>query len=563
MSEECSMSGRRGVAATLKACFIIIAVLGASIQAAGLSGSVMDGSGRPVAGALVKLSRADGRFTFMLTSEAGGHYSTPNLPSGRYSVQGFGDRFQSTPSDPVELNGREANLDLVMTHPREIHLPPKTDFTEAEYAALMPQGEGKELLLSKCTVCHSAGNFVSRRKTPNDWKDTVVKMRYRWDQNPAMVEKILAATGRKISTITDQDIDEMAGYLAANFGMEQPPLVPPLHQDYHLPRALLTGVQGRFVVMEMDLGNAQVGSYDIDQQGIIWVSEKTSGILGRLDPETLTYQRVHTPPVNVTEEFFGGVAVDPHGKIWFSSNVVPAAQWFQYDPLAAKIINTYDVPLPTRPGGDIYFNSFAFPDNGTVWSVVTAFHRVYKLDPRTREISEFSMREGQHPFGMTIAGDGNIWYAGDNDDMLVKIDMATEELIPYKLNPNTGPRRLATDQDGNIWAASIDRNALVKLDYRTGKVTEFVPPSADTLHDKKLEKILQGVDVDKSRNLIWFSEYEAIRLGRFDPATGSFLEFPLITAESQPWIVQVDPLNKNRVWWNSRNGRIGYLELRE
>jgi virginiamycin B lyase len=354
----------------------------------------------------------------------------------------------------------------------------------------------------------------------------------------------------------------MADYLAMNFNLDTPPLLGTPHPDSHLPRTLLQVDEAKYEVMEMNLGDALVGSYDIDPEGIIWVSEKISGILGRFDPETLSYSRIHIPPVNVTEEFFGGVAVDPEGKVWFSSNVVPNAQWFQYDPGNDEIINTYDVPLPTRPGGDIYFNSFAFPENGSIWSVVTAFHKVYKLDPKTRAIKEFFMREGQHPFGMTIAGDGNIWYAGDNDSILVRIDPDTDELTSFPLNPNTGPRRLATDAQGNLWTAAIDRSALVKMDYRTGEVTEFTPPSAHIMQGLPIvEKYLQGVDVDKARNLIWFSEYESLKLARFDPATNTFLEFPLATAESQPWIVKIDPKNSNRVWWNSRNGRIGYLEF--
>ena len=163
---------------------------------------------------------------------------------------------------------------------------------------------------------------------------------------------------------------------------------------------------------------------------------------------------------------------------------------------------------------------------------------------------------------MTIAGDGNIWYAGDNDSILVRINPDTDELTSFPLNPNTGPRRLTTDADGNLWTSAIDRSALVKMDYQTGEVTEYIPPSAHILQGQPIvEKYLQGVDVDKIRNLIWFSEYEAIKLARYDPSEDSFLEFSLATAESQPWIVKVDPKNSNRIWWNSRNGRIGYLEL--
>ena len=542
---------------------LLLVCAGPNIYAANLTGVINSASSQPNSGVLVKVKSVDSRYLFMVVSQEGGRYETPELPPGKYSVQGLGGGFQSNISDPVEINDNSQRVDLSMNMPQIQYPPPKKDYTEEEFAQLMPQGEGRNLTLTKCTLCHSAGNFVSRRKTSTDWHDTVVKMRYRWEQMPMLVDAYTARTGKTVAPITDPEIEIMSDYLTSNFSLDTPPLYGPPHPDSHLPRTLLKGDEARYVVMEMNLGDALVGSYDIDSEGIIWASEKTSGILGRLDPKTLSYERIHIPPVNVTEEFYGGVSVDPQGMVWFSSNVVPNAQWFQYDPGNNEIINTYDVPLPTRPGGDIYFNSFTFPENGSIWSVVTAFHKVYKLDPATRKIKEFFMREGQHPFGMTIAGDGNIWYAGDNDDILVRIDPNTDEVTPFELKPKTGPRRLATDKDGNIWAAAIDRSALVKMDYLTGQVTEFTPPSAHTIQGMPVEKFLQGVDVDKTRNLIWFSEYEAIKLARLDPATNTFLEFSLATAESQPWIVKIDPLNSNRVWWNSRNGRIGYLEIIE
>ena len=528
-----------------------------------LTGVVKDRLEQPVVGALVKVKDINSRIMFMVVSQAQGRYTTPDLPTGSYTVQSFGGGRQSEASPPILIEGGMVAMDISMNIPQIIYPPAKRNYTEIEFMNLMPEGEGKSVLLGKCTICHSTGYFVSRRKTPKDWKDTVIKMRYRWEQMPTFIQAYTTRTGKEPTAITDYEIEIMANYLAKNFNLNTPSLYDSPHPDSHLPITLLTGDEAKYVVMEMNLGDALVGSYDIDQQGIIWVSEKTSGILGRLDPKTYLYSRIYTPPVNVTEEFFGGVAVDPEGMVWFSSNVVPDAQWFQYDPGNNEIINTFDITLPTRPGGDIYFNSFAFPENGSIWSVVTAFHKVFKLDPITRKVKEFFMREGQHPFGMTIGADGNIWYAGDNDDILVKIDPDTDEMTSYNLNPKTGPRRLATDAEGNIWAAAIDRNVLVKVDYQTGEVIEFIPPSADKIQGVPVEKYLQGIDVDKERNLIWFSEYEAIKLARFDPVKNNFLEFPLLTAESQPWIVKIDPQNSNRVWWNSRNGRIGYLELFE
>ena len=148
-----------------------------------------------------------------------------------------------------------------------------------------------------------------------------------------------------------------------------------------------------------------------------------------------------------------------------------------------------------------------------------------------------------------------IWYAGDNDNFLGRVDPSTGEITKFELpTPDSRPRRLTTDAAGNIWANTLSEGKLVKLDYRTEEMTEYSPPTTGPG---------QGIDVDTERNLVWFGEYGAVQIGRLDPSTRAFVEFPLTNANAQPWIIQADPSNRNRVWWNSRNGRIGYIELME
>ena len=62
-----------------------------------VEGVVKNSSGQPLAGAYVKLRDAEKRLTFMVISQAQGRYSATNLPPGKYSVQGVGDGFQSSP----------------------------------------------------------------------------------------------------------------------------------------------------------------------------------------------------------------------------------------------------------------------------------------------------------------------------------------------------------------------------------------------------------------------------------------------------------------------------------
>ena len=66
----------------------------------------------------------------------------------------------------------------------------------------LPDGAGKDLVMNVCTVCHEAGRFTSKKKTKEEWNDTVDKM---------------AARGAKAS---DQEFETIVAYLAKNFGKE-------------------------------------------------------------------------------------------------------------------------------------------------------------------------------------------------------------------------------------------------------------------------------------------------------------------------------------------------------
>jgi len=60
-------------------------------------------------------------------------------------------------------------------------------------------------------------------------------------------------------------------------------------------------------------------------------------------------------------------------------------------------------------------------------------------------------------------------------------------------------------------------------------------------------------------HLIWTSMQHVDKLGRLDPATGAWAEFPLMYAETDVRRIEVDPNNPKRVWYSGvLSSRIGY-----
>ena len=67
----------------------------------------------------------------------------------------------------------------------------------------LPEGVGKDLVMKVCTVCHEVDRIVSKRKTKEEWNDTVDKM---------------AARGAMAS---DEEFATIVTYLTKYFGKDQ------------------------------------------------------------------------------------------------------------------------------------------------------------------------------------------------------------------------------------------------------------------------------------------------------------------------------------------------------
>ncbi len=66
----------------------------------------------------------------------------------------------------------------------------------------LPDGAGKDLVMKVCTVCHELTRITSKKRTKEEWSDTVDKM---------------AARGAMAS---DEEFETIVNYLAKYFGKD-------------------------------------------------------------------------------------------------------------------------------------------------------------------------------------------------------------------------------------------------------------------------------------------------------------------------------------------------------
>jgi virginiamycin B lyase len=528
---------------------ILIAVLltmafGAStLQAANLTGVVRDTSGKPVEGALVKVSGTDTGLSYLVVSQTQGRYSTPKLLLGSYTVQAFGGRYQSDSAGLVEVsNDQQVEADRILNTARVIP-PPALRLANADYAQLMPEGEAKQLIVATCIRCHGLDRVVPARKTPEAWQITVNRMGYFLEDRSDLRQPL-----------SPQEKQSILDYLAKNFTRDTPRIPEPGPSDpnQHLPGTLLEGEKTRFVVMEFDpKTNADRLEIGVDSQGNPWLSEGGTAFFGWFDPATLTYNRIETPPGSDPRDL-GQIAVDPEGQIWVLDNGPdPDAELLSFDPKSREF-KSYAISAP--PGYKAPLNTLRFLD-GNVWGTGNVSSRVVKLDPSTGKITTYPSPRGSHPYGIAIA-DKAVWYITNYKNEIIRLDPQTGEQIPYLApTPKSGLRRMGADAVGNLWVGAQDSNKLLKLDTRSGEYTEYTVPTKNSAP--------YSVDVDTTSNLVWFSERDADKIGRFDPGTETFVEFPLLTAGIEARRILVDPVNPNRIWWGCASSMdlFGYIEI--
>jgi len=552
---------------TSAAAAILLAIIAPPLEAqnTGIAGVVKNAAGQPVTGAIVKIKNDNLGLAFSVVSQGEGRYASPSLPAGEYQVQAFGGSSQGMSAGPVDVgSGRQVNVDVVLNAPLQIPAVAKR-LTDEDYAKLMPgsnPAEIKEIAISDCKECHTLQWTVTARKSKEKWEGTVHRMYH-------------DLLGRRMPLWFALKDDEFVGgkrfdllidYLAKNFGPQSPldakvaePWAVPgaaAHPNRNLPPGLLSGASAKFIAMEFSLpADSMPNDIAVDSQGIAWVSERNTGMLGRFDPNLQAYTRIQVPAGKDPKFQLNAVAVDPQDHVWFVDDGLNA-RILQFNS-ASKEFTSYPIPeyrWAVPDAGPARIATLRF-SNGNVWASRLTAQKVLKLDPRTKKVTEFPIPRGSDPFGLAVTANDTVWVAEEVGNVVAKLDAQTGELVPHDVpTERSDLHGMGMDAKGNLWVAATEAGKLVKIEAQTGKATEFTPPSADAGP--------YSVDVDTKRNLIWVNEIFSDRIARFDPSNNTFVEFPLPSADLDVRRIEVDRSHPNRVWWSGAHAaKIGYIEV--
>jgi virginiamycin B lyase len=205
-------------------------------------------------------------------------------------------------------------------------------------------------------------------------------------------------------------------------------------------------------------------------------------------------------------------------------------------------------PLPFEETAGVH-SAFPTPD-GNVWFTEFALNRIAKLDPRTGKITEYQDSgdvPGERPGKHTIRVDarGNVWTSGSP---VSKFDPETGKFTHFMEVPSS--YGITFDKEGNVWFCVLKDNGTIgRIDAKTEKVTQWNPPT----HGRP-----QRLAID-SNDIVYFGERLGNKIGRFDPKTETFKEYPLPGPSATPYALAVD--KNNTVWYAStEQDLIGHLD---
>ena len=237
-------------------------------------------------------------------------------------------------------------------------------------------------------------------------------------------------------------------------------------------------------------------------------------------------------------------------------------------------VQEYPVPAGTHP------HDVAPAPDGTVWYTAQHTGKLGRLDPKTGKTTEVPLGDGSAPHGVIVGPDGAAWVTDGGLNAIVRVDPATSAVRVFRLPASTGytnlntatfdrrgvlwftgqsgiygrlhpttgamkvfraplgagPYGIATTPKGQVWYASLAGSHIARIDVRTGKATVVRPPTAS-----------QGARRvwPDSKGMIWVSEWNAGKVGRYDPATKKWREWR-VPGPAQVYAVYVD--DKDMVW---------------
>src|SRR6266704_1349345 len=214
----------------------------------------------------------------------------------------------------------------------------------------------------------------------------------------------------------------------------------------------------------------------------------------------------------------------------------PVAGSLTQPPTTSAITATGQFREYPLPQSDSQVMRLAIDHEGRVWFGEMGRNYLAVFDPQTQSFQQMIPPHGRNGMmGIQVAPDDTIWFAEQYANYIGHYFPKTGRFQFYPLPVYTvpdpsnagktltlpsAPNDLALDAHGDVWFTEFNADRLGRLDPRTGQMQQY-PLTAK----QSVEKLAPyGVAVDPEGS-VWFTESSADHIGRLDPSTGDIRLF--------------------------------------
>jgi virginiamycin B lyase len=403
--------------------------------------------------------------------------------------------------------------------------------------------QGRQLLpkTSKHDLSHKDELFTTCFQSCHSFQKRMAQET--WDENGWRARvtymRDVMMEGRKFS---DETLDDLVGYFTHAFGPNSPKPASPedLPQYKSLVRPFSPQAMNiAYVEFDFEAPNG-MGPWSAveDKDGMMWIPYYGRGnAVVRLDPKT--GEQTSFPLGFARKAGIHSAVPGVDGSVWFTEAAL--GKIGRLDPQTKQITEYQNTPLPngTRTGA----HTIRVDDRGLVW--VSGGPAISMFDPKTEQFRHFDLGG---TYGNYVGKDGEQWFTSFRDDG--PIGRIKDGTLSKFYPPTKGkPQRLEQDADGVVWFTERRGNKIGRFDPKTEQFKEFPLPGPEA------SPYAIGIDRD---HMIWYSSHEQDTLGRLDPKTGEVIEYPYPHSEISMREFFVD--SQGRMWYaSSVNNKIGYF----
>jgi virginiamycin B lyase len=362
-----------------------------------------------------------------------------------------------------------------------------------------------------------------------------------WRQRVKYMRDTMMAGER--ARLTDDKVEDFTSYLTVAFGPKSPkPQSPQDLPQYKSTVRPFNAAAMNIAYVEYDFPAPNgMGPWSAaeDKDGMLWIPYYGRGNeVVRLNPATGEMKPFPLPFAR-TAGIHSAVPA-PDGTVWFTE--LALGRIAHLDPASGKITEYQNSSLPD--GRRTTAHTIRVDNRGLVW--VSGGPAISLFDPKTEKFRHFDLGG---TYGNVPGQNGDQWFTSFREDG--PIARVSKDGVLSKFYPPTKgkPQRLEVGADGIVWFSERRGGKIGRFDPRTEIFKEFPLPGP--------EPSPYAIGIDRN-HMIWYSSHEQDTLGRLDPATGEVIEYPYPHSEISMREFFLD--SKGRMWYaSSVNNKIGYF----